>query len=293
MYETMLIILEQALVHFPLILGAYISISLMKTPDISIESAYVFGAILGSLAVPMVQNMQPLTGILIIIGASLFGGACVGVVSSLLTEKAHIPHLLSSILTIGIFHGITQLIAGVYVSLSGYTNLLAVYDTIPWHSEIPMLGIIFVLLSIIAIYFFNTKLGYSWAAFGVNPHFFQNYGISSGYVLVTGIIVSNALAGLSGYLYAQSNGFADISMGFGKLLLCVTTLILGKAIYKGLLSVFTPIAGVISYFTLQQLLVKCGFDLRYFTMVQALVIVAILIIEFRNTESLYTDQLGV
>jgi len=291
-FETILIIIEQALLHFPLILGAYISISLMKVPDLSLESAYVFGAILASIAVPMTQNITCILALSIITVISLIGGACVGLVSGLLTQKARIPHLLSSIITIGIFHGISQLVAGVYVSLSGYKNMLE-FAIIPLHPELPILSILFIISSLSMLYFFRTELGYSLAVYGYNPHFFNNYGISSAYVFMMGIIIANALAGLSGYLFAQSNGFADINMGFGKILLCVTALIIGKSIYKKNLSIAVPIIGLFGYFTLQQLLLKVGFDLRYFTMIQALVIVAILIIHFKKSDQLTVDHLGV
>jgi putative tryptophan/tyrosine transport system permease protein len=292
MVETILIITEQALLHFPLILGAYISVSLMKVPDLSIESAYVFGAILASTTVPMLQNMPSIFALIIVIAVSLIGGACVGFVSGSLTQKARIPHLLSSIITIGIFHGVSQLVAGVYISLSGYVNLLTI-DMVPLHPELPLLVTIFMVGTLLAIYFFKTELGYSLAVYGNNPNFFAHYGISSSYVFMIGILIANALAGLSGYLFAQSNGFADINMGFGKLLLCVTALILGKSIHNKILSVITPVVGLFGYFTLQQLLLKVGFDLRYFTAVQALVIVAILIAQYKKNESLNTDHLGV
>jgi len=292
MVEIILIIIEQALLHFPLILGAYISVSLMKTPDLSIDSAYVFGALTACIILPSVQNLPIALGLGIIICASMIGGACVGITSGLLTQKARIPHLLSSIITIGIFHGISQLVAGVYISLSGYANILAL-DIIPLHPDLPILALLFIIISLVALYFFKTELGYSLAVFGNNPHFFTHYGISTTYVFMSGIILANALAGLSGYLFAQSNGFADINMGFGKLLLCITALILGKVVYRKTLSIITPIVGMYSYFTLQQLLLKVGFDLRYFTMVQALVIVAILIMQYKNKELTHIDHLGV
>jgi putative ABC transport system permease protein len=292
MIDTLLIILEQALLHFPLILGAYISVSLMKIPDLSIESAYVFGALIASCTLPFIQHIPIVISIPIIIFISMIGGACVGLTSGLLTQKIRIPHLLSSIITIGIFHGISQLVAGVYVSLSKYTNILAL-NVIPLHPDLPVLVLLFIIISLIALYFFKTELGYSLAVFGNNPHFFAHYGISTPYVFMSGILLANALAGLSGYLFAQSNGFADINMGFGKLLLCITSLVLGKLFCHKTISIITPITGVYGYFTLQQLLLKVGFDLRYFTMVQAFVILLILIMQYKDKEHAHIDHLGV
>src|SRR3989442_438326 len=116
MTQTLITIIEQTLLHLPLMLGAYISISLIKVPDLSIESAYDFGALLGSqLLIGMPAGMPMALQIIAVIFASMVGGACVGFISSLLTQKAGLPHLLSSIITFGIFHGINQLISKAYI----------------------------------------------------------------------------------------------------------------------------------------------------------------------------------
>lgn len=290
--ETVYIIIEQALLHFPLILGAYMSVSLMKIPDLSLESAYVFGALLATSVIPMVQTMSFVVGISVVGIIALLAGACVGAVSGMLTQYAHIPHLLSSIITIGIFHGISQLTAGTYVSLAGYKNILE-HALIPLHPELPVLIFICAMVAGLCCYFFTTQLGYSYAVFGYNPYFFAHYGISSSFVFLSGIMCANSLAGLGGYLVAQSNGFADINMGFGKVLLCITALILGKLLYNKTLSIFPAMIGLLSYFTLQQLLLKVGFDLRYFTMIQASVILVILIVQYRKQRPTHQDHLGV
>lgn len=292
MFETLLIILEQVLLHFPLILGAYISVSLMKLPDLSIESSYAFGALLATTVMPYCIMLPFPLNLILIMCVSMFGGALVGALSGILTHKARIPYLLSSIITIGIFHGIGQLVAGVYVSLSGKINLLAT-DYIQLHPELIVLLVIATVCAFIARYFFTTELGYSLAVFGDNPSFFFHYGISTSYVFMTGIMLAHACAGLSGYLCAQSNGFADISMGFGKLLLCITALILGKIVPVYKISVMIPLSGLLMYFTLQQLLLKVGFDLRYFTMVQALIVVIILVVQHRKKENIHSDHLGI
>ncbi len=292
MFEILYIIAEQVFIHFPLILGAYISISLMKVPDLSLESAYVFGAMISCMTLPYVQHLPLVLCIMVIVGASLCGGMIVGAVSSTLTCIAHIPHLLSSIITIGIFHGASQYIAGPYVSLSGYHNPLCT-TIIPLHPELPTLFIIITLCIALLRYFFSTELGYCLAVCGDNPRFFKHYGISTRYIFMTGIIIANAFAGLSGYLVAQSNGFADITMGFGKVLLCITALIIGKMIQQNLPSLIPAISGLFSYFVLQQSLLRIGFDLRYFTMVQSFIILIVVCIHYRKKQTTQHEQLGV
>lgn len=287
MEDIFFIILEQSLLHLPLLCGAYISLSLMKVPDLSIESAFVSGALLGSKAISL--NL----GLVFVLGASLLGGALVGVTSSCITQFGRLPHLLSSIITFGIFYGLSQLIAGSYISLHAYTNPLEV-DIIPHHPEILMLAMICTALVAALLVLFRRQIGYALAFYGNNPRFFGHYGISGRYIFITGIVLANALGGLSGYLNAQSNGFADISMGFGKLLLSITALILGKSILRGIKppTLLVPLIGAAAYFSLQQVLLNSGFNLKYFSTLQACVVLFVLIILFRKQHKTI-DHLGV
>jgi putative tryptophan/tyrosine transport system permease protein len=292
--DTLLIIIEQCLMHVPLLFGAYITISLMKLPDLSIESAYVSGAITGAYVVAMANAMPLHVQLPFVITASLCGGAIVGMTSSMLTQYAGLPHLLSSIITFGIFYGVTQLMAGSYISLSAYNNPLIV-GGVERHPELLMFLCIAAIVSFCVYFLCKKQLGFSFAIYGNNPYFFKHYGVSVPYIFITGVMVSNGLAGLSGYLFAQSNGFADITMGFGKALLCITALILGKVIIRPIkpIVITMPLIGCAAYFTLQQLLLKAGFNLKYFTTVQAIVTLFILISMYRQQVKQRIDHLGV
>ncbi|MGE0009971.1 MAG: hypothetical protein AB7F19_05480 [Candidatus Babeliales bacterium] len=295
MISTLLIIAQQALMHMPLIIGAYISIALMKVPDLSIETAFMCGALCSSSLMLLNCTMPLLLALIIALLASLFGGAFVGIVSSSITHYGKLPHLLSSIITFGIFHGLVQLFISPYVSLSGYNSPLTLYAVFPRQPEFIMLLIISSVVILAVAYVLKTQLGFSYAVFGNNPKFFRNYGISTGFVFMTGIILANALAGLSGYLIAQSNGFAEMNMGIGKVLLCITALILGKTLMntKNPITLLIPGIGIFSYFALQQLMLKIGFNLKYFTMLQALIVLAILILYYRKHTSERIEHLGV
>ena len=131
---------------------------------------------------------------------------------------------------------------------------------------------------------FRTQIGYSYAVYGNNPQFFSNYGISTSFVFITGVMLANALAGLSGYLFAQSNSFIELNMGVGKVLLCITALILGKSLVstKKPFSLYIPLVGTSAYFAMQQVLLKMGFNLKYFTAVQALLVLCILVYTYRK-----------
>lgn len=295
MYRTVLIILEQAFLNFPLVLGAYISISLMKLPDLSLESAYVFGAIMASRCLVLTNDLPTPVTFAFVLSAAILGGIMVGTVSGLLTQKAKFPHLLSAILASGIFHGMNQFVLGTSnFSISRYKNLLGYIVFIRQNPELISLAIAFVVLSILGFFFLKTQLGYALAVHGNNRYFFEHYNISRQYVFITGLLIANGLAGLAGYFDATSGGFVDIGMGTVKALFCIISLIIGKAFVrtKKPFNILVPIVGVISYFTIQQLLLKVGFDLKYYTMVQTL-IVLIFLLSILKPPSGKIDHLGV
>jgi len=295
MIHLILVILEQTMLHMPLMLGAYISFSLLKVPDLSIETAYINGAILGAYTSDALAQMPAGFALIFILSASLIGGALVGAVSSILTKKGRFPHLLSSIVTFGLFHGINQCIAPAYYSLSAPNPLQFLY-AIPSYPELIALIVIgCVCISVIALVL-RSQLGYSFAIYGNNPCFFGNYGISTAYVFISGIMIANACAGLSGYLFAQSNNFFELNMGLGKALLCITALVLGKSMTLSHrpITLLVPLIGTTAYFSVQQLLIKSGFNLKYFTAVQAFLVMGILLYTYRTkSPRAMSDNLGI
>lgn len=283
------IIIEQAFIFIPLVIGAYVSISLMKLPDLSIESAFTFGAIVSSKFL-LLNTAYPALAV----GGALLGGAAVGLVSSMLTQRIKIPHLLSSIITMGLFHGINQVVLGPsLLSLSPVENILACCPIMTTHPELSMLAMIGVFLCGIFYLFLKTQIGCCLIAYGNNPRFFEHYRISGSFIFFIGVVVANALAGLSGYLVAQTSGFVDTGMGGGMALFCITALILGKTIMvvRKQALMLMPVVGVTSYFVVQQLLLRCGFNLKYFTMVQALMVLAIICFSFRKQRATRSQQM--
>lgn len=297
MIDMVLIICEQALLYFPLVLGAYISISLLKVPDLSIESSYVFGAICAARLMPSLTTLPLPVALGCALLVSLCGGLLVGGVVFSLARVFHVPHLLASILTIGLFHGVDQFVLGTAnFSLAAYQNPLSCIDVMSVHPELPLLALLFIVLSVLGAFLFRTQLGYSFLIYGNNPAFFTNYDISAKYVFGVGLLIANALAGLTGYCVAQSSSFVDINAGFGMALFSVTCLILGKAIVRRrLTSVFIPIVGIFVYCIIQQMLLKVGFNLKYFTMLQSAIVLGILVHQYRHgaLRKYKIDNLGV
>lgn len=295
MYSFFLIIFEQVIMYLPLLLGAYISFSLMKTPDLSIESAFLFGAVAGAKTIQLMDGLSPKIILPIVITAALLGGALVGAISSCITRFGKIPALLSSIITIGIFQGFFLLMFSTpYISLARYTNPLMITMLTAHHNELISISLITTIVTIVTTILLSTQLGHCFAIFGINNSFFNHFNISAQYVFIVGIILANGLAGLSGYFFAQTNNLIEINMGAGKSLFCITSLIMGKTIARNasMKTLLIPLAGLLNYFALQQTLLKLGFNLRYFTAIQALVVLILIVVFFQKNNS-KIDQLGV
>ncbi len=293
--NTALVVLEFVCLYFPLVLGSYCTISLMKIPDLSIEAAYVCGSITGVRMLILTNHMSIFASAVLSFSASIAGGLLVGLTSSMLTHRAGFPHLLSSILTAGIFHGANQFLLGTSnVSITSRRNLIGLLDYLRRYPELPTLIIATIIIAVVGHFFLKTKLGTSLAVYGNNPRFFENYGISTRFIFISGVMISNGLAGLAGFFDAQASGFVDVNMGALKALFCITSIILGKTLVASdkPASIWVPIVGSFSYFIIIQLLLKINFNLKYFTMVNSLIVATILIVKYNQSRS-RTNHLGV
>lgn len=272
----MFLIMEQSLIALPLLIGAYITLSLLKLPDFSLESAYLFGAVAAVFAEGL-----PLPLVLL---AAMCGGMVVGSVVSLLNQVFRFPFLLAAIVTNGLFHGLTQYMLG--------TSMVSFHPSLPI-SEMTLLGGIGAILLGGVGLLIRSQLGYGMAIYGNNPQFFHSHNMSGCYVVSFGVILGDGLAGISGFLFAHSNGFVDLSMNFGVLLLCLTSLIIGKLVIRNNRpNILIPLIGVLAYFVIQQSLLRVGLNLKYFNAFQALLIVVVLFMSFRK-QQVKVDHLGV
>ena len=284
-------IIEQGALYAPLILGAYLSLVLMKIPNLAIESAYIFGAIMAA-KVTLLTNGPSVPALLAAICAAGTGGMLVGLLAALLAERLAISPLLAAIITTGIFHGVALFVlGGTHCSLPGTHSSLRLVPCVAGYPDLCGIACIAGITIMMFIVFMKTKLGVSCALYGDNRTFLRHYRISTSYVVAAGLAASNALSGISGYLIAQSNSFVDTGMGAGLPLICLTALILGRSLMRtrAIITSIPPLCGLFFYFVLQHALLNTGFDLRYFMAVQALIVVVTLVGITRFGSSSYRE----
>ena len=246
---------EQVLIAIPLVVGAYLTLSLLKLPDFGIESAYLMGGVAAYLSSDL-----PLP---LVLGCALTFGAFVGLTVVALNQIGNIPYLLCGIIANGLFHGLSHAL------LQGSLKTVAISS--PKFQLLLAAGLVATGLVALTL---RSELGVSLRIFGVNPLFFHHHNISKKYILFAGVSTGHALAGLSGCLFAHSNGFVDVTMPFGTILLCLTSLALGKLFQKRC-TLLIPLIGTFAFFLMQQGLLRLGLTL-YFNAFQALFLIGTL-----------------
>ncbi|MEO0432889.1 MAG: ABC transporter permease [Cyanobacteria bacterium J06656_5] len=216
--------IETGLLYGFLSLGVYLSFRVLKFPDLTVDGSFPLGAAV--VATLITQGVNPWLATAV----AMVAGALAGLCTAILSVRFNILNLLASILTMIALYSINLRIMGrPNVPLLNQPTLFDGLDTV-----LPIWVILLVVLGLakLAIDFFLTSdLGLAMRATGLNPVMAQAQGIYTDRLILLGMAMSNALAALSGALFAQVNGFADVALGVGTVVVGLATVILGEAIF--------------------------------------------------------------
>ena len=228
MIDLIIPTVSQGLLWALMALGVYITFRVLDIADLSVEGTFPLGAVASTA---LTAGLGTVPAFLL----AAVAGALAGIVTALLTTKLKIPALLAGILTmIGLYSVNLHVMGKANISLLrvdtvfslvrdwGVTDAVATF----------IVGLAAVLLVGVAIYwFFGTELGTAIRATGFNPQMARAQGISTDTMVVLGLLISNLLVALSGALVAQSNGFADVGMGTGTIVIGLASVIIGEVLF--------------------------------------------------------------
>ena len=214
-------------------------------------------------------------GVTVAFVLAAIAGALAGVVTGLLTTKLKIPPLLAGILTmIGLYSVNLHVMGKANVALLRVDSVFTYAGVLGLSNEMAMLlvGLLGVLLvGVILYWFFGTEIGTAVRATGCNSQMARAQGVNTNSMIVLGLLISNALVALSGALVCQANGFADVGMGTGTIVIGLASVIIGEVLFgtrsfkNCLISV---ILGSIVYRLVIALVLQMGMppnDLKLFT----------------------------
>ncbi|MBP3908253.1 MAG: ABC transporter permease, partial [Turicibacter sp.] len=219
---VLLTVLEQGLIFGILALGVYLTYKVLDFADLSVEGTFPLGAAITAFL--LTQDITPLLAVLI----SFLGGMLAGAVTGILHVKLKITNLLSGILVMSGLYSIN-------LRIMGKANIPLFNEERIFSGAIPILltiVIIVVCVKIIVDLFLKTKFGFMIKATGDNPQLVTTLGVNLGWVKMVCLMVSNGLVALAGSLSAQYQGFADVGMGTGTIVIGLAAVIFGEAIFK-------------------------------------------------------------
>lgn len=262
---VLLTVLEQGLIFGILALGVYLTYKVLDFADLSVEGTFPLGAAITALL--LTQDVTPLLAVLI----SFLGGMLAGAVTGILHVKLKITNLLSGILVMSGLYSIN-------LRIMGKANIPLFNEERIFSGAIPILltiVIIVVCVKIIVDLFLKTKFGFMIKATGDNPQLVTTLGVNLGWVKIVCLMVSNGLVALAGSLSAQYQGFADVGMGTGTIVIGLAAVIFGEAIFKKarwILPTTMAIIGAILYQGCTAIALQLGFPATDLKLLSALIV---------------------
>ena len=266
----------QGLIWGIMAIGVYITYRILDVADLTVDGSLGTG---GAVCVVLVLNGVP-------VGVALVAATLVGMLAGLVT---------------GLFHtacGIPAILAGILTQLALYSVNLPIsvdkYSLLVSARYVRALALnnpIFVLLIFCAVligvlyWFFGTELGCSLRATGANQHMARAQGINTNVTIVLGLMVSNGLVALAGGLLSQYQGFSDINMGRGAIVIGLAAVIIGEVIFGKIfrnfaLKLTAAVIGAIIYYIVMNFVLRMGLSTDDLKLLTALVVAVFLTIPY-------------
>ncbi len=211
-------------------LGVFLAFRVLDFPDLTVDGSFPLGA--GLCAVLIVAGVNPWLAT----AAAMAGGALAGLVTAFLNVRFKILHLLASILTMIALYSVNlRIMGGPNVPLLRQETILTPFlgGSLPDYIVKPLFLLVLVAIAVAALaWFLTSDFGLAMRATGANARMARAQGISTSRQIYTGMALSNALVGLAGALFAQTNGFADVTAGTGTIVVGLAAVIVGETILR-------------------------------------------------------------
>ena len=220
----------------------FITFRVLNFPDLTVDGSFPLGAATAAILISTGHNPFLSTG------AGMLAGAAAGLVTGWLNVRLRIMDLLAGILVMIALYSINlRVMGGPNVPLISEPTVFSFLPGwLPDYVERPLAMLLLVaVLKLLLDRFFASQLGLALRATGANGRMARAQGVNTGNAVLLGMAISNALVGLAGALFAQSQGGADISMGIGTIVIGLAAVIVGEGILPARRIVWTTLAVVL------------------------------------------------
>lgn len=283
---------SQGLIWGIMAIGVYLTYKILSISDLTVDGSFCTGGAVCAVLMTAGYNIW-----LSMLLAAL-AGLLAGLVTGFFHTKCGIPAILSGILTqLGLWSvnlAIMDMKANVSLNVNNFDLLVSLRylqevqkGTRPfWQHPIFVVGLMTVALIGVLYWFFGTELGASIRATGANGNMARAQGINTSFNQVLGLGLSNALVALSGAMLCQYNGFAEINMGRGAIVIGLAAIIIGDVAFGkifrnfGLKLLAVSIGSIIYYVVIQFVISEFKMNTNYMKLISALIVALFLAIPY-------------
>ncbi len=260
--------IAQGIIWGIMAMGVYLTYRILDVADLTVDGSFGTGGAV--LVICTVSGMNIYLSLLI----AFLAGCIAGLVTGIFHTVFGIPAILSGILTQLALYSVNLRILG---GKANQTLSVDKYDLMLSLRYIPksiIVGLIITVIIIVLLYwFFGTEIGHSLRATGSNQNMARANGININVCKVLGLVLSNGIVALSGALLSQYQGFADINMGRGAIVIGLAAVIIGEVIFGKIfknfaLKLFAAVCGGVIYYIVITFVLRLGLnanDLKLFT----------------------------
>ena len=223
---------------------------------------------------------------------AVLAGALAGLVTGIFHTTMGIPAILAGILTqLGLYSVNLRILgnsSNQAVGVDKYDLLVSLryIKDVPFYQNTILICIVILIILIALLYwFFGTELGCSIRATGSNPNMSRAQGINTNFCKILGLMLSNGIVAFASALYAQYQGFADVNMGRGAIVIGLAAVIIGEVIFSRVrgnfaFKLFSAALGAIIYYIVLQVVLWLGLNSNDLKLFSALVVALFLAIPY-------------
>lgn len=276
---------SQGLIWGLMAIGVYITYRILDVADLTVDGSIATG---GAVAAMMIlSGCNVWVALLTAFAVGMLAGLATGVFHTLMG----IPAILSGILTQLALYSINLRIMGnkanTPISVNKFELIVSSRNVRTLSPENPILTLVIFAVVLIAVlyWFFGTECGCSLRATGANRSMARALGINTDVGTVLGLMLSNGIVSLSGALLAQYQGFADVGMGRGAIVIGLAAVIIGEVVFSKIfrnfaLRLLAVVIGAILYYLVIQVVLWLGLNTNDLKLLTALIVAMFLALPY-------------
>ena len=277
--------IAQGLIWGIMAIGVYITYKVLNYSDLTVDGTMATG---GAVCIMLMMNGVNMYLALL---CAVIAGMLAGLVTGLFHTVMGIPPILAGILTQLSLYSINLTIMGgkanQAVSISKYNLIVSSRYVRELSLQNPIIITLLVLAALIAVlyWFFGTELGCSLRATGANEAMSRAQGINTNLCKILGLMVANGIVALASAMYSHYQGFVDVNMGRGAIVIGLAAVIISNVIFGKLfrnfaLKLFAVTLGAVIYYIVIQIVLWLGLNTNLLKLLSALIVALFLAIPF-------------